>query len=657
MAKKNGSKGRRKGAISPSYGALKKHAELEHLDGLSYIHLVDVQSNWELLNPEEAAAERNHAALLESYFFGVGGRFDLIANLWFGDDLKGVSEAVVMPSAEWKANIRKADDDRRHWHDGTRTRTRTAPRGDFSGNLGKIFCRLTPWNALAAGQFLTREDALEAVRVLAIRIAKETGLKVLGAVIHRETDHDIHVHFIVSQIGPVEIVEDSYSPAYIKKLNTDQRKIIREERRKRGDDISLNAVDEEVARRRKEGEMKDPTDLKSVEYQTLDRTKAPRRGLVNMGQQHCSKTNLWEASGRDPAVAAVQEGHSKVSFRSVVQDAAAVAPDRDPAHKYFDYWLAKQWNQAVFERLPEEVRDQMPEVARRAAKRYVEEGSSLPNPALDAARKKENEIISAAARAASGIEKQAAEEAERIIADAETKLRDIQVESEKTLKRNRQHEASLKGLTVTANTAIKDNELVRNHLDERENALELRESTLQTREKNLSGQQIKLDTQARNLTVEMEELRYERTRLRRIPIVLVAEKLGFVLDDLGDLSAKLPSFTNDIFKYRLVLDGECFRVEAYHHIWAGDYKWVEQGNGKGAIDLMHAFMQKRPVLEACNRLAELFPESKAGIVLELLEASNPDLWKELAPKNLKKLPPTAPNMSRERDSTREPGSL
>ena len=652
MAKNRGSKGRRKGAISSSYGALTKHAELEHLDGLSYIHFLDVQSNWEHLNPEEATAERNHAALLESYFFGGGGRFDLIGNLWFGDDLEGVSAAAIMPSTAWKANIRKADDARRHWHDGTRTRT--APRGEFSGNLGKIFCRLTPWNALAAGQFLTREDALEAVLEVAIRIEKETGLKVLGAVIHRETDHDIHVHFIVSKIGPVEIGEDLYSEDYIKKLTTDQRKIIREERRKRGDDISLKAVDEELASRRKNGKMKDPTNRKAIEYQVIDRTKAPRRGIVCMGQQHCSKTNLWEASGRDPAVAAVEEGHSIVSFRSVVQDAAAVAPDRDPAHKYFDYWLAKKWNQAVVERLPEEVRDQMPEVARRAAQRYVEEGSSLPNPTLDAAREKEKQIIRAAARAASGIEKLASEEAERIIAEAQTKLRDTQSELEKTLERNRQHEAALKEFTVTATTAIKNNKVVRINLDEREKALILRENTLQIGEKNLGRQQIKLDTQARNLTTEMEELRNERTRLRRIPIALVAEKLGFVLDDQGNLSAELLSHTKTIFKYRLVLTGESFEAYVYHHLRAGDYAWVHHGKGKGAIDLMKTFMQKRPVLEACNRLAEYFPESKDGIVIELLEDSNPELWKELAPQNPVKPPPADPNLSRERDSKSAP---
>jgi cell division septum initiation protein DivIVA len=507
---------------------------------------------------------------------------------------------------------------------------------------------------LAAGQFLTREDALEAVCEVAILIEKETGLKVLGAVIHRETDHDIHVHFIVSQIGPVEIVEDPYSDDYIKILTTDQRKIIREERRKRGDDISLKAVNEELARRRKKGEMKDPTNRKAIEYQVLDRTKAPRRGMANMGQQHCSKTNLWEASGRDPAVAAVQEGHSVVSFRSVVQDAAAVAPDGDPAHKYFDYWLAKQWNQAVVERLPEEVRDQMPEVARQAAQRYVEEGSSLPNPTLDAARKKENQIIRAAARAASGIEKLATEEAERIIAEAHKKIRDTQSELEKNLKRNRQHEATLKELTVTANTEINQNKALRDKLDERKKALTQREDTLKAWEQKLSGQLIKLDAQVENLKVEREELRNERTRLRRIPIALVAEKIGFVLDEWGDLSAELPGKADVLFKHRLILKEECFEVEINRYKGSGDYVWEHELKGKGAIDLMHAFMQKRPVLEACARLAELFPESKAGIILELSESSNPDLWKELAPQNPDKAPPTNLDVNREPNSKNEP---
>jgi hypothetical protein len=627
MANNNRRKGRRRGAISASYCALTKRAELEHLDGLSYIHFIDVESNWKYLNPQEADAERKHAALLESYFFGGGVRFDLIGNLWFGDDLGSVSEANIMPSMDWKANVEKADDARRKWRDGDRMRT--APEGEYSGNIGKIFCRLTPWNALAAGQFLKREDVIEALLKVAISLEKETGLKVLGAVIHRETDHDIHVHFIVSKIGPVEIVED-YSPDYIKKLTTDQRKVIRKELRKRGGDSCLKAVNEELARRRKEGIMKDPTDLKTIEYQTLDRTKAPRRGITNMGQQYCSKTNLWEASGRDPAVAAVQERHCKVSFRSIVQDAAKVAPNGDPAHKYLDYWLAQKWNQAISKLLPEEIQEQMPEVARLAALRYVEEGSSLPNPALDAAREKENQIIFAAARAASGIKKMAEAEAETIITEAQTRLRDTQMELENTLARCQERDAYLEKTKVAATTMIEHNELVRNQLDEREKTLASRESILYTGEKNLSEQQINLKSLAQIVTVEMEELKNERTRLRRIPVALVAEKMGFVPADDGTLKAKLFDHTKTEFEYRILFSSGCFKVEAYHHLKWGSWDWVTQGDGKSAIDFMRTFVQYRSIQASCNRLAELFPEAKAGIILELLEASNPDTWKDLS---------------------------
>jgi hypothetical protein len=177
---------------------------------------------------------------------------------------------------------------------------------------------------------------------------------------------------------------------------------------------------------------------------------------------------------------------------------------------------------------------------------------------------------------------------------------------------------------------------------------------LKTWEQKLSGQQIKLDTQAQNLTTEMEELRNERTRLRRIPIALVAEKLGFVLDEWGDLSAELPDKSGFLFTQRLVLNGECFDVECERYRGAGNYVWEHESKGKGAIDLMQAFMPKRPVLEACARLAELFPESKAGIILELSESSNPDLWKELAPQNPVIAPSTNLDANREPNSKNEP---
>jgi len=428
MARKSRGKGRSKGAISKSYESIKKIAQLEHLDGLSYIHRVDVESNWKLLNSEEAEAEREHAALLESYYFGGGNRFDLVFNLWFGDEPGGIMDSKIMPGTDWKAKAKEADDHRRNFRSGTRMRP--GSKEELSGNLYKIFARLTPWNASAAGKYLSRADTKKAVFKLGKLLEKETGLKVLGAVVHRETDHDLHVHFIVSKIGPVVIQKKKSAPSYVKILTTAQRKIIRKDRMERGEDIGMKAVNDELKQLRKEGKIKDPEDRITVEYQRLDRSRVLRRGLESMGQQYCSKTNLWEASGRDSDVAAVQEQHRKVSFRTVVQDAAAVAPDGDPAHKYIDYWLAKQWNAAVCELLPKDIQDRLPEDARQAALRYVREGSSLPCPTLDAARSNANEIIDDAILTASGLTKIAIEQAKDIVTDAQASAATIKAQAD-----------------------------------------------------------------------------------------------------------------------------------------------------------------------------------------------------------------------------------
>lgn len=147
------------------------------------------------------------------------------------------------------------------------------------------------------------------------------------------------------------------------------------------------------------------------------------------------------------------------------------------------------------------------------------------------------------------------------------------------------------------------------------------------------------------------DLRAERSKLRGIPVARVADKLGFGPDDNGFLAAKIfDNHTRSEFDYRLLLDGERFRVEVYHRTGLASYDWVSHGSGKGAIDLMKVFMPKKPVSDVCGRLAELFPESKEGIVVELLESSSPELWRGLGQRKPAQLPSVDPGPDPKRDS-------
>jgi hypothetical protein len=114
-------------------------------------------------------------------------------------------------------------------------------------------------------------------------------------------------------------------------------------------------------------------------------------------------------------------------------------------------------------------------------------------------------------------------------------------------------------------------------------------------------------------------------------VVRVAAKLKFLPDHDGVYQGEFTEVAETKFQYRVFIDGEKFRVESFRrNTLKGGFEWTKMGSGNGAIDFMKIFMPNKPVSHVCNRLAELFPESKEGLVRELLEGSNPELWKGLS---------------------------
>jgi len=212
------------------------------------------------------------------------------------------------------------------------------------------------------------------------------------------------------------------------------------------------------------------------------------------------------------------------------------------------------------------------------------------------------------------------------------KMRDTQRDLEIARNLTQEQTKSLETATQTANMVIADNEFTRDSLREEKVTLERKREKLKAMEEALMNERAKLDERIRDLELAQNNLESERSRLRSLPVLDVAAKLGFVVSEHGDLRATLPHYSvaGVEFDYRLLLEDNSFRVEAFQHVGAGNWEWKKQGSGKGAIDFMKALMPKRTISEVCNRLAELFPENKAGIVCELMESSNPKLWKGLA---------------------------
>lgn len=211
------------------------------------------------------------------------------------------------------------------------------------------------------------------------------------------------------------------------------------------------------------------------------------------------------------------------------------------------------------------------------------------------------------------------------------KMRDTQRDLDITLTRNKEREVKLKSREDTAKLVIGDNEVERRKLDQRQRDLELREKTLSSEKVLFEKQQKKNATLKRRLESVKSHLQVRATKLRKIPAARVAEKLGFLPDGDGVFQGEFTEVANSKFLFRVFIDGEKFRVESLRRMTLkGGFEWTKMGSGNGAIDLMKVFMPNMPISHVCNRLAELFPESKEGLILEILESSNPELWKGLS---------------------------
>ena len=420
--------------LSQSKGVLKNVTEVEHLNGKSPTHGDDVldaarqrateKTDGDALSPGELTPAEAEIELLESLYggrvgslpvIGSGPRPDLVTTIWFGDagvgnkDIDGHDGSpLVMEGEAWEAMVLKSDDRRKRWKD-TKGTSRKAEGLEslvnrkkenrypwdieickgMSKKLGKIFARLPPWLPFIVADVVDREMLVEAVRQLAIEFQKETGRRVLAASIHVESAHDIHVHLIFTDLEcEVDIHQSGrwYGP----KLHTKHRKAVEAKMIASG---TANPVFKDVTAKLEkmynDGLLEDPR--KSNERVKCRALTLRDRPMKSMGPAYCSKTNLWEYSGRDPRVEDVNaRAVKRVSFREVVVDKSTDSLDKPVSSGgvYIDYWLWRKWASLVEGLLDEKTREMLPAISKPYIERYIRNGDSLPNPDLDAARKK-----------------------------------------------------------------------------------------------------------------------------------------------------------------------------------------------------------------------------------------------------------------------------
>ena len=425
-------------STSPTQAYLRSGMQVSHLDGLSHVHALDVAGTYAKLSPSQKATALEEAATLESFYHGSGPQPGLVTNIWFGDSGAGFEatdghngDPVIMPGAAWQKLIMRADEYRFAWRDKSkksRIPTRAfdsnevpplngAPPFDapadnietagqnqalakrareMSGQLSKIYARLPAWVATAAlAGNIDQKTLVDAVAEVAKAFQVESGRRVIGANIHVETGHDIHIHLVHTDLVPEEIlIKKVYTKYSLQNIMKDQRKVAAAELVKRG--ISKPVLADKNAELKlmySSGRLVDPLEGEKItQYRKIVRPLSARAHLLSMGPGYCSKTTLWEASGRDPAVVAVNARASTYSFKNRVLLKIGPCPGTgkhlEPEDVYLDYWLWKRWTSEVVSKLPEITQSRLPETAKEYVARYIQFGDSLPNPSMAEAMSK-----------------------------------------------------------------------------------------------------------------------------------------------------------------------------------------------------------------------------------------------------------------------------
>ncbi|MFT4176026.1 MAG: hypothetical protein QM627_05165 [Luteolibacter sp.] len=425
---------RRSNKLIGSLGTIYSWYQVSHLDGLSDIHIADVADARALKRPHETAVDLAELALLlpdrvtaiekllaeerlaEAFFRGKGDRPELVQNYWFGDAGAGFQSprdnhpgtAVAMPGEKWQRLLMDADAARHIWRDaGGKIRKSSAmlkalregrelseegylPK--MSGQLRKIYARIPPWIGGVAASELSPRELREIVEEVAKGFSKETGYRVLAANVHREAGHDLHIHLVFTDLVPEAQNIEHYKPMTLKRMLQDLRN------GPAADTLEAAGIakptkkqkEEELERMFESGLLVDPRKGKSAkdggfEYQKQPLPEGSREHLVAMGPAYVSKTWLWEASGRSERVARVNEqANHFLNFKAVVIEAAQrdIAPRHatGPGDVYVDYWLSRQWTDAVMERISDAGKQEIAREAAVSVDRYVDAGRSLPEP-------------------------------------------------------------------------------------------------------------------------------------------------------------------------------------------------------------------------------------------------------------------------------------
>lgn len=533
--------------------------------------------------------------------------------------------------------------------------------------LKSIMVRLMPHEGEIVGDRMSKKSLDRAIDRAVTEFERATGAEVVTIVVHRMSNHDLHIHLQYTMVQ----LEPEPPKAYAKRHNEWKNagiEMAKAELVAEGLKVHPRRVGARREKLIKEGKLA-PEPVRGTRY----RKRAALRSIADdaiLGYKFRNKINLVRAAeaGDDPELPArvAAKRDEKGRFRALLNRS-----DAQLTGDFLDLWFERVWRESVRGQLTRDARNEMKRAGYESARDYVVLDTtvvesthvertkvSLKNQSdelekarqvleqqqssmtaerqreLDDLRKKQHEIDETRQRLEDRESKLAEREKneqirqkdiegrEQAALDVEAAARDEREALHQRLEDVRAKEAAIpgrardaeaRGARTAFETLFPDRKLTVDSASEIVEEIKTEIEAFRDRE---------LATTKGELAHQLDELR-ERTE--PVAVAEVAARLRFVPDQGasdGGLVREVPVEGKDSIMQQLVLNGQKFLLS----IVGSDKVAVA---GTGAVKLLRAADPKASLEKVIKKLVEWFPRKKHAIMAEIIDQHGSSLLKEM----------------------------
>lgn len=291
----------------------------------------------------------------------------------------GCRDWVDLEGAKWVSVMMDEKKVRANYVNASRKPVENGPKP-----LQVILARLPPWEGSTVGPELLSDPVQLKKRLVKLceDFSHRYNVDVVGAVVHRESNHDLHVHLVFSQTRE----RTRPKKMQVRDMRVEKKKIhdeIRAELRSQGKPATNRTVSMVFKKKEQAGELSHrfgETDF--VWYERIRRKeKNPRRSTL--GHAFVCKMQTWRAADTadKDAVAAFRDkppNHPRFDYSFRQRFAAAESRGEILEDLWWNLWLGERWRKLCLDGLAQELSEKSAALGREMASSYLKYGSTVP---------------------------------------------------------------------------------------------------------------------------------------------------------------------------------------------------------------------------------------------------------------------------------------